>query len=65
MKTVTLTIDPRTREIEVETDGWEGRGCHAVQAAFAKAFGGTTEPRAPSPNPRRSINAFRRAEAER
>jgi hypothetical protein len=43
MKTVTLTIDPETGEIEVETDGWEG-GFHAVQAAFAKAFGGTTRP---------------------
>jgi hypothetical protein len=44
MKMVTVTIDPNTCQVEVETDGWQGR-CHAVQAAFAKAFGGTTKER--------------------
>jgi hypothetical protein len=59
MKTVTLIIDPKTGEVEVETNGWEGRGCHAVQAAFAKAFSGTSKRHAPSPNPRRSLKTFR------
>jgi len=44
MKILTLIFDPETGEVEVETDGWQG-GCHAVQAAFAKAFGGTKKAR--------------------
>lgn len=65
MKILILIIDPETGEIEVETSGWGGKGCHAVQATFAKAFGGTTKRHASSPNPRRSLKAFHCAESKR
>jgi hypothetical protein len=41
-KTLTITIDPETAEVETDLDGYQGRGCHAVQEAFAKANGGKT-----------------------
>lgn len=39
-KLVTLTIDPQTAEVEVETTGYKGVGCAAVVEAFVKDFGG-------------------------
>jgi hypothetical protein len=42
-KIITVTIDPETGDAEVETDGYKGKGCHAVQMEFAKDFGGTTK----------------------
>jgi hypothetical protein len=39
-KIVTLTIDPETAEVEVETAGYQGKGCAAVVEAFVKDFGG-------------------------
>jgi len=39
-KIVTITIDPDNPEVEVDLDGYQGKGCHAVQEAFQKAFGG-------------------------
>jgi hypothetical protein len=42
-KIVTMTIDPETGDAEVETDGYRGRGCSAVQDIFTKALGGETK----------------------
>jgi hypothetical protein len=39
-KIITLTIDPETAEVEVETTGYKGVGCAAVVEAFVKDFGG-------------------------
>jgi hypothetical protein len=41
-KTLTITIDPETAEVETDLNGYQGKGCHAVQEAFAKAYGGKT-----------------------
>jgi hypothetical protein len=39
-KLITLTIDPETAEVEVETAGYKGVGCAAVVEAFVKDYGG-------------------------
>jgi hypothetical protein len=41
-KTLTITIDPETAEVETDLNGYQGNGCHAIQEVFAKAFGGKT-----------------------
>lgn len=39
-KTLTATIDPTTGEVELDLDGYKGKGCHAIQEVFTKALGG-------------------------
>lgn len=43
MKLITMLIDPETGDAEVETDGYKGKGCSAVQDIFTKALGGETK----------------------
>lgn len=42
-KIITVTIDPETGDAEVDLQGYKGKGCHAVQEAFAKGFGGVSK----------------------
>lgn len=35
-----VTIDPATGDVEVDLQGFHGKGCHAVQEALSKALGG-------------------------
>jgi len=42
-KIITITIDPDTGDAEVELDGYQGKGCHAVQEAFTQAYGGESK----------------------
>lgn len=39
-KIITMTIDLDTGDAAVETDGYKGVGCSAVQDVFTKALGG-------------------------
>lgn len=41
-KIITVTIDNETGNLTVETDGYQGVGCSAVQEAFAATLGKTT-----------------------
>ena len=41
MKIITMLIDPETGDATVETDGYRGRGCSAVQDIFTKVLGET------------------------
>jgi len=43
MKLITMQIDPETGDATVETDGYKGVGCSAVQDIFTKALGETTK----------------------
>jgi hypothetical protein len=43
MKLITATIDPETGDVDVELDGYKGKGCHAIQEIFTKALGGKTK----------------------
>lgn len=42
-KVMVMTIDPETAEVEVDLQGYQGKGCHAVQEAMQKAFGGESK----------------------
>jgi hypothetical protein len=42
-KIVTASIDETTGDIEVELDGYRGKGCSAIQDVFGKALGTTTK----------------------
>ena len=39
---ITVEIDTETGDITVDTDGYEGKGCGAVQEAFARTLGKST-----------------------
>lgn len=39
-KMLTVTIDPKTGEVETDLSGYQGKGCHAVQEVITKALGG-------------------------
>ena len=41
-KEITITIDLATAAVNVETDGFKGKGCAAVIEGFAKAAGAST-----------------------
>jgi hypothetical protein len=40
MKMIEAIVDMETGEVSIETSGYKGVGCHAVQEAFSKALGG-------------------------
>ena len=33
------TLDPNTGEMEIDLQGYKGKGCHAIQEAISKAMG--------------------------
>jgi hypothetical protein len=39
MKEITITIDPATAGVEVDLEGFQGKGCQAVIEGFARAAG--------------------------
>lgn len=39
-KILVATIDPTTGEVEIDLNGYKGKGCGAVQEAVSKALGG-------------------------
>ena len=41
-KILVATLDPATGEMEIDLQGYKGKGCHAVQEAISKAMGATT-----------------------
>jgi hypothetical protein len=41
-KIITVEIDNETGNLTVDTDGYEGKGCAAVQEAFAATLGKST-----------------------
>jgi hypothetical protein len=41
-KIITIEVDPETGNLTVDTDGYEGKGCAAVQEAFAATLGKST-----------------------
>jgi hypothetical protein len=42
-KIITVSIDLETGDPEVDLQGYKGKGCHAVQEAFQKGYGGTSK----------------------
>lgn len=40
LKEITVTIDPATAGVEVDLEGFQGKGCQAVIEGFARAAGG-------------------------
>jgi hypothetical protein len=57
-KIITATIDPATGEVETELNGYQGKGCHAIQDVITKALGGevTVERRKPEFNKAQTSN---------
>lgn len=41
-KIIVVEVDLATGDLTVETDGYEGRGCGAVQEAFSRTLGTST-----------------------
>ena len=41
-KIITVEVDLSTGDLSVDTDGYEGKGCGAVQEAFARTLGKST-----------------------
>jgi hypothetical protein len=41
-KIITVEVDLSTGDLSVDTDGYEGKGCAAVQEAFARTLGKST-----------------------
>lgn len=41
-KIITIEIDQTTGDLTVDLDGYEGKGCAAVQEAFARTLGKST-----------------------
>jgi hypothetical protein len=39
MKEITVTIDLESAGVEVDLDGYQGKGCSAIQEGFARAIG--------------------------
>lgn len=42
-KIITASIDDITGDVEVELDGYKGKGCSAIQDVFGRALGTTTK----------------------
>lgn len=42
-KIITATIDPETGDVDLELDGYKGKGCHAIQEVFHRNLGGESK----------------------
>lgn len=42
-KIINVLIDQETGDAEVDLQGYKGKGCHAVQETFQKAYGGESK----------------------